>query len=93
MVAVGYEIATMPETFTEEGAPKEITIPKVKKTNKQKEAKRKRARVEKYLIPNTNKLVDNRKVGVGCHSASCENAERKCCTVAESSRAELLNSF
>ena len=92
-VAVGYQIVTQPENFTVEGAPKEITTQKLKKTNKQKEAKRKRARGEEYLSPNTKKLVGDRKMGVGCQSSSCEKAGRKCFTVAENSRADVFKSF
>ena len=82
---------TQPENFTVEGAPKEITTQKLKKTNKQKEAKRKRSRGEEYLSPNTNKLVGDRKMGEGCQSSSCEKAGRKCFTVAENSRADVFN--
>ena len=89
-VAVWYQICTQPEIFTVDCALKEITTQKLKKTHKQKEAKRKRARGEKYLSPNTNKLVDDRKMGVGCQSSSCEKAGRKCFTVAENSRADVF---
>ena len=49
-VAVWYQIGTQPENVTVECALKEITTQKLKSTNKQKEAKRKRARGEEYLL-------------------------------------------
>ena len=52
-VAVGYQIVTQPENFTVEGAPKEITTPKLQenkqtKRSKKKESARRRISESKY---------------------------------------------
>ena len=49
-VAVGYQIVTQPENFTVEGAPKEITTQKLKKTkrSKKKESARRRISESNY---------------------------------------------
>ena len=75
-----------PEMYIAERSEIEVTIEKRVRSNKQKEAKRKRNLGQEYISMKTQKTASSRQMKARCKGDTCERQKKLCSTITDEQR-------